>query len=442
MGRLSETPAHGILRRGGIRLLALALMSFPAVARGEEPRPWLAAWVELVGPGGAPSIRVVMPEKTPCPALRADGEDVKMDVRADEKPLFPGDEKPRELPPASFPVIVCEATLKPGTAAASLGDKYRLALPPAVIKRIVVLGDTGCRVKGKKTQTCGDPKAWPYKRLADLAAAAGPDLVIHVGDYLYREKCKGASCTKTGYGWDIWNADFFLPSQRLLAKAPWIMARGNHEACDRAGEGWARFLDGPKPGSHCPQVSDSILVDLGDIGFAVVDSSSLAEADESNPADPDIKQLRDKYDAIARRIPGNAWLVTHAPFNGLRATKTGSKFDNTVLNDALAKRLVPGIKMIVSGHIHLFEGLNFSDGRLPQLVVGSSGTNLATAPSSTKGIPLHRKRSVILQSFGFMLWERDDAEGTAWNGKLVGTDGQTLVSCRMEGKGLDCRKGS
>ena len=29
----------------------------------------------------------------------------------------------------------------------------------------------------------------------------------------------------------------------LLAVAPWIVTRGNHEECARAGQGWSRFLD-------------------------------------------------------------------------------------------------------------------------------------------------------------------------------------------------------
>jgi hypothetical protein len=78
-----------------------------------------------------------------------------------------------------------------------------------------------------------------------------PDLVIHVGDYHYREDpCPlgnaGCAGSPWGYGWDVWDADFFTPGAPLLAAAPWIVIRGNHEACGRAGQGWYRFLD-PRP---------------------------------------------------------------------------------------------------------------------------------------------------------------------------------------------------
>ncbi len=283
----------------------------------------------------------------------------------------------------------------------------------------------------------------PYADLARRAADAAPDLVIHVGDYLYRESCTGAACPPTGFGWEVWQADFFTPSKPLLAAAPWIMARGNHEICARAAEGWFRFLDGPRPGAKCPDMSDPFVVDLGDIGFVVIDSSAIpGDEDDPTPKKPaaDKKKLRAGYDAVASGIPGNAWVVTHAPFNGI----SGGKVENTILQKALGHRLKPGIKMIVSGHIHLFEALSFSDDRPPQLVVGSGGTALSKPPTGTsvpriKGLPVHRKASVILQRFGFMLWERDAVERTAWNGKLIGQAGNSLVSCRLRDRALACQ---
>jgi len=44
---------------------------------------------------------------------------------------------------------------------------------------------------------------------------------------------------------------------------------------------------------------------------------------------------------------------------------------------------LPAIKMIVSGHNHMFEALSFGDAkppRAPQLVVGTGGTKLAKKP--------------------------------------------------------------
>ena len=117
----------------------------------------------------------------------------------------------------------------------------------------MVIGDTGCRIKASDNifQACNDAAQWPFKQVAAAAAAIAPDLVIHVGDYHYRETACPAgdpACAGSpwGYGWDAWEADLFAPAQPLFAAAPWIVVRGNHESCFRAGQGWWRFLD-PRP---------------------------------------------------------------------------------------------------------------------------------------------------------------------------------------------------
>jgi hypothetical protein len=444
------------LGRAGIAVLtaALGLMSFAATGRSQPaPEHFPPPWVELVGP--QPSVRVVIKEGAACPTtLRADGEDIAMQVRADSKPLFPGDPKsPPKKKLAEFRVTVCEALLKQGTRSATL-DGTPLPVPHAEINRIVVIGDTGCRIKeGKKPKVQNCQTAWPYGDLAKLASNPPPDLVIHVGDYLYREKCQ----TDCGYGWNIWQEDFFDPSTPLLKAAPWIMVRGNHEICGpRAAEGWVRFLDGPAPGQHCPVVGDAVVVDLGDLKFAVMDTAIVPgkEDDDNDAPRPAaagdgsrLKKVLEKYDAIEKTIPdnANAWLVTHVPFNGIRAKGAGSMFDNAVLQNGLGKRLSPGIKMIVSGHIHLFEGLQFTDGRRPQLVVGSAGTELAPwgPQQSTSGLPVDAKRSVVLKKFGYMTWDRDTtggAAGIAWKGTLYDTAGKELVRCSFKDGALTCQK--
>ncbi len=116
-------------------------------------------------------------------------------------------------------------------------------------QRILVLGDTGCRIKGASLQACNDPAQWPFPQLAAAAASLKPDLVIHVGDYLYRESAcpagnQGCAGSPWGDNWTTWQADFFTPAAPLLAAAPIVLARGNHEDCKRAGPGWTR-LQGP-----------------------------------------------------------------------------------------------------------------------------------------------------------------------------------------------------
>ena len=43
--------------------------------------------------------------------------------------------------------------------------------------------------------------------------------------------------------WPAWRDDFFMPAARLMKTAPWLLVRGNHELCSRAGPGWFYLLD-------------------------------------------------------------------------------------------------------------------------------------------------------------------------------------------------------
>src|SRR5262249_18285495 len=148
--------------------------------------------------------------------------------------------------PAGFQPL-CELRIPAGTKRASVNGK-RLKLPKANPSRIVAFGDTGCRIKGAQIQNCNDPAKWPFERVAAAAVAAHPDVVLHVGDYLYREDpCpagKEALCGGTPHGdnWETWNADFFFPGRKLLASVPVVLTRGNHEDCSRAWKGWSYYL--------------------------------------------------------------------------------------------------------------------------------------------------------------------------------------------------------
>lgn len=107
---------------------------------------------------------------------------------------------------------------------------------------------------------------WHLKRLVDDASTKHVDVVIHLGDYLYRQgpcpinntdsmdgerkDCSGVNLPEHGtektiaedtvmnfipgeYGdnWWGWWGDFFWPFMGLLNVAPLIALRGNHEIC-------------------------------------------------------------------------------------------------------------------------------------------------------------------------------------------------------------------
>ena len=205
----------------------------------------------VLGIQGRPIVRVLTTDGQ-CPDLDVDGKLLSTILRAAPavEPLRETGSAPVNSKPSVFSVRTCELSLPRHSETASLHGQM-LPLPPKIINRIVVIGDTGCRIKGRYAQDCNDPQRYPFARIASLAAQWHPDIVVHVGDYLYRENAcpagnAGCAGSPWGYGSDSWQADFFQPARVLLNAVPWVMVRGNHESCARAGQGWWRFLD-PHP---------------------------------------------------------------------------------------------------------------------------------------------------------------------------------------------------
>src|SRR5580693_2482600 len=106
------------------------------------------------------------------------------------------------------------------------------------------------------------------------------------------------------YGWDSWNADLFEPAVPLLAAAPWIMVRGNHEDCSRAGEGWFRFLDRAPLEAACRDFTGIFVARLGDFGLVVVDGAKADDPQGDMGALAGL--LRDQFAQVVAKVPAEA----------------------------------------------------------------------------------------------------------------------------------------
>jgi hypothetical protein len=381
------------------------------------------AWVEL-GAGEQMITRIVVTDIADCPALIADGKNIPMVPRL---PLPPGLR------------VVCQATIPSGTKSASVSGQP-LPLPTTNLKRVIIIGDTGCRIKDQRVQNCNDPNEWPFLQIAGVAAQDHADLVIHAGDFLYRESpCPPASqkeCggTPIGDNWDAWNADFFTPAAKLLMAAPWVFTRGNHESCERSWRGWFYYLDPRDWTGTCEQYSKPYVIKAGTLELAMFDSS---EADE----DLDAPQASIYAAQLESLHLENAWLVTHIPFWGFKAGQGSGPAValSASLEDAWNIAAPKGIGMIVSGHIHLFEFITLSGGRPPQLVAGDRGTQLAVPIGSPAVGALFRGSEVTgsesEQKWGYMLLVR---EKDLWNLTLQNDQHQALVSCKSLGFSSTC----
>jgi hypothetical protein len=422
-------------KRASFTITVAAIMMLTALPAAQAKI--LAQWVQL-GPDGAASVRVVTEDA--CPSVSFDGTAVPMQVRSEPGQSF------GNVTPAQFPVRGCELAVPPGAIAAVLDGKP-LPLPRPNPQRIVMFGDTGCRLKnGDPWQACNDPQAWPFSKVVASAAAARPDLMIHVGDYEYREDAcpagdAGCAGSPSGYGWAPWNADFFAPVAPLFAAAPWVMVRGNHEDCSRAGEGWFRFLDPMPLEKACRDLTGDYVVRLGDLGLVVVDSAKVS--DTAGPDSNQVPILRQQFNDVLAKIPNYAWLVSHKPVNAMLA-KPGDRSvnipTNRVLQAALGDAMPPSVRMYGAGHIHFFQASDFGGVRPAQLVVGTGGDNLEGMPTApVAGADINgavADRAVTYSGFGYMIWDRVDA--TTWTGTLFDTDAKPLNHCRLSDRALSC----
>lgn len=399
---------------------SLLIMVLPAYSQALTP-----AWVEL-GKNGKAIARIVVASQQDCPAIEIDGTSHPMPVR---QPM------PAGLRPA------CEFAIPAGTKAASVSGQT-LALPKSDPAHVVVIGDTGCRIKGRLAQDCNHPQEWPFLQVAETAAEEKADLVLHVGDYLYRESpCPNeaqALCggSPAGDNWDAWNADFFTPAAALLRAAPWAFSRGNHEDCNRTWRGWFYYLD-PRPWDGvCADYPPAYLIQLGKFQLAMFDTTAVKERDV------DEAQVSQYAAELSSIHPKNAWLATHYPFWGFTPdSPTGKPAPLVAALEAAWEKAAPdGYTMILGGHIHLFEYVSLDHGRPPQVVAGDAGTRLdVPIEVSVKGTEIRGARVVAGQSrrvFGYLLLTR---KGDAWNLQLKDQRRNVLVSCDVPGSSESCQ---
>jgi hypothetical protein len=388
----------------------------------------LSSWVQMA-PGGVGEARAVVAGKS-CPAITVDGQKLAMRLRA------PGD--------PAFPDLLCAVSLPKGAkTAAVLG--HDLPLLHARANRIVVFGDTGCRIKGFTVQACNDPAQWPFPRIAAAAARLKPDLVIHVGDYLYREaRCPsgntGCAGSPSGDDWPAWAADFFTPAAPLFAQTPFVFVRGNHEECARSGVGWLRLL-GPLPFNAKSSCTDHVAP------WAVpLDGITLAVMDDSHAPDPyapgDLARLYSgDLAAVGRMAPPPVWLAMHRPIWGVVQFPFGIVVGgNRTMMAAQEESGIPeNVSLLLAGHIHAFEAINYQKDVPPQIIAGEGGDLLDKAPRDLSGRSVGALKiasGLSLPGYGFLLFTR---ETDHWLIHVMTQDGTQEALCIFLNRHLDCR---
>jgi hypothetical protein len=336
-----------------------------------------------------------------------------------------------------YPVEVCQAVIEknPNIAAVRFSRGTRIALPKSLVagrapQTIAMLGDTGCR--DNRDQLCSTE--WPFETVSGrIAIEAKPELVIHVGDYVYGG----------GDHWQAWRYKFFKPGKRMLGAAPIVPVRGNHEACsDDAPNGWLLFFDYPPGGGvdFCQNNKGGHTVatyalDLGDKLRLIVADSSNAYFDkkvknfmgldgcDTKIEDKEIfirncehlvnefiniRSLSQKIESSSRQN----WLLTHVPMMAVEKAKEKDKQNKITKKTAMmivawlasAKNKTegqPAPNTIISGDLHLYQSVKGQIGgtspQLHQYTTGMGGVVLDRDTISeggivsTKGLPVAEK---------------------------------------------------
>ena len=403
--------------------------------------------------------RAIVIEGDHCPYILEDGYATDM-VR-----------RPSPLQSA-FPILICEAKLK-GASDAWIGPRH-LPGRPDNPQDIVVIGDTGCRMVYWETQSCLSSDEWPFAAVAARAASrieadGHKSVVIHVGDYHYRENpCadQNRKCGGSPYGdnWDTWEEEFFKPASPLLQVAPWVIMRGNHEDCARAGAGWIFFfaLPGSSSDDACEHELDSYTLAFGQAGprRRVLTVFDTANARSPHKIEERCKTYQDWIKSIDDRA-SIVWLALHQPLlsrspdGSRRATapqddscKPGDDAVKVIRASLLTAPPRRAVRLVLSGDTHVFQYFQPADHDRPiQIIAGMGGTELDklkllpkdenAEPEDTKSDRARDENvtsygvvggALTIRKHGFVTMQSD---GQTWTVAMLDVTGQTLATCRF-----------
>lgn len=357
--------------------------------------------------------RVVLPAGNSCPSLSVIDNGSVQSLPMSVRPT------PKNTGTAYSNVVVCEIAVPSGVDAKGViiaESNIDFLVPTALsqpVTSIAVLGDSGCRIGGgSHVQNCANTNAWPLASISNAIAAKNPDLIIHLGDYLYvKDACKSDYVDECGaYPPPPSNAPFsgsanlffegaFTPMASMLDVAPILAMRGNHEACSGDGNAYFYFMDphfgtssscspastgkhAKTPKSFMPTWYADISTSAGNLRLSVVDSTYGWDTDVSKYA----KKMHPGFVAaqdLAKSAPAGStnWLLTHRPIFGVapkqQAEQYGKNNNAWVSRDTTAASdgTLSGFNTILSGHMHLAQAVQIPN-QPGQLIVGNGGTTL------------------------------------------------------------------
>ena len=480
-----------------ISMVAIPLMASPASGSGV-----ISAYT-LVTPGTVSDsnlqVRAVIPTGIACPRLnittRTNREIArKMTMRV-----------PGETTGAAFASLrACQAnvpTPKEGVRLARVGRFTVPARLPETFSKIAMLGDTGCRVDGDEdpedidVQDCSkttgvDPADyWPLAANSRAIAKEKPDMTVFTGDFYYREdpcptgfelRCGGSPAPIPGYQFNDtdygWVADVFIPMAPLLQASPILAVRGNHEQCDRGGNGWYLFFEvsaSSSPAACAPAVVggpttrdiapswyfDAPIRKGRTLRIVAVDSAYGRNFDITDWV-PTQRLAYESAAEFSRPVKGReSWLVTHRPMFGIEPVEEAvpgllqwTSTDQT----AAGYGLISNYQLMVASHVHVAQVVKIP-GQPPQMVVGNGGSkpDVASQASYTRptygplakadGTPLSPDYTPYPNAtydwtavkYGYVIATPNQA-AKQWTMTQKDFNGKRFATCALSGKSMAC----
>ena len=398
----------------------------------------------------------------------------------------------------------CQADLptpREGIRVARVGGMTVPAKLPKTFSKIAMVGDTGCRIDDDEdpedidvqdcSKTAGvDPADyWPLAVNSRSIAKEKPDMTVFTGDFYYREdpcpvgfelRCGGSPPPIDGYQFNDtdygWLADVFVPMAPVLQAAPILAVRGNHEQCDRGGNGWYLFFEVSSSSSPAacapaviggptrPDIAPSWYFDAPirkgrTLRIVAVDSAYGRNFDITDW----VTTQRLAYESAAefsRPVKGReSWLLTHRPMFGIEPVEEavpGLLQWTSVDQTAAGYGLTSNYQLMVSSHVHVAQVVKIP-GQPPQMIVGNGGSkpDVASQSSYTRpefgplakadGTPLSpdyepyptASYDWTAVKYGYVI-ARPNQKARQWTMTQKDYTGKRFAICSLSGKQMAC----
>jgi hypothetical protein len=187
-------------------------------------------------------------------------------------------------------------------------------------------------------------------------------------------------------------------------------------------------------------------VHAGSQTIAVMDNAS---ASDTSVDDKSVALYRADFDALKGlgnvSPEGELWLASHRPIWAAISGPLGIPIGGnaTMIEASGDLSAFQAISLMLSGHIHTFEAINYAAKLPPQIVAGHGGDNLDPTPANLRGAIFQGhsgvsvKDGLSVNGFGFLLLTRDPS-AKGWIVQLYDSAGTPERQCRFVARRVDC----